>query len=104
MSYRAKISELKRIKEMVCAEFDVSMMDLISERTGNKYLYTVRQIAYFLCRDLTPASLPRIGRAFSDRDHTTIMHGIRIAQDNVKRYPDIHKRVDKIKKAFNDEK
>ena len=36
-----------------------------------------RQIAMYLSKQLTPRSLPEIGRRFGGRDHTTIMHGVR---------------------------
>lgn len=36
-----------------------------------------RQVAYYLCRELTQRSLPEIGRSLDGRDHTTILHGIR---------------------------
>jgi chromosomal replication initiator protein len=36
-----------------------------------------RQIAMYLAKQLTPRSLPEIGRRFGGRDHTTIMHGVR---------------------------
>jgi chromosomal replication initiator protein len=39
-------------------------------------LVRVRQIAMYLCRDLTDLSLPKIGALFGDRDHTTVMHSI----------------------------
>lgn len=40
-----------------------------------------RQVAMFLCKELTPSSLPDIGRAFGGRDHTTVLHAIQKIQD-----------------------
>ncbi|WP_197319546.1 chromosomal replication initiator protein DnaA [Saccharomonospora sp. NB11] len=53
--------------------FDVSLDDLCGPGK-TKALATARQIAMYLCRELTDMSLPRIGQAFGGRDHTTVMH------------------------------
>ena len=44
-----------------------------------------RQIAMYLSKKMTPASLPHIGREFGGRDHTTVMHAIRKVEDLIKR-------------------
>lgn len=101
MDTNSQLFALKRIKELVALKFGVSERDLASERRSID-IYTARQIAYFLCREMTPCSLPRIGRAFGGRDHTTIMHGIKKADAMIKEYPYIAKRVAKIREEFND--
>ncbi len=56
--------------------FGVSMEDLCgSSRSRN--LVTARQIAMYICRELTTMSLPKIGQQFGNRDHTTVMHADR---------------------------
>ncbi len=53
--------------------FDVSIDELCGP-TKTKALAQARQIAMYLCRELTDLSLPRIGQTFGNRDHTTVMH------------------------------
>jgi chromosomal replication initiator protein len=56
--------------------FGVSMDDLTGA-SRSRVLVTARQIAMYLCRELTDLSLPKIGQAFGGRDHTTVMHADR---------------------------
>jgi chromosomal replication initiator protein len=58
------------------AYFGVSMDDLTGA-SRSRVLVTARQIAMYLCRELTDLSLPKIGQAFGGRDHTTVMHADR---------------------------
>ncbi|MFD4191362.1 chromosomal replication initiator protein DnaA [Amycolatopsis thermoflava] len=53
--------------------FDVTVDDLCGPGK-TKALATARQIAMYLCRELTDMSLPKIGQTFGGRDHTTVMH------------------------------
>ncbi|MDQ6750931.1 MAG: chromosomal replication initiator protein DnaA [Actinomycetota bacterium] len=61
------------IEQAVSEAFDVSTDDLRS-RKRTSHVALARQIAMFLSRDLTDATLPAIGRHFGGRDHTTVMH------------------------------
>ena len=63
------------ILETVAAQFRVKVEDL-QGRKRTKEVVNPRQIAMFLVRELTPASLVEIGAALGGRDHTTVMHGI----------------------------
>ena len=56
--------------------FGLTMEDL-SGSSRSRVLVTARQIAMYLCRELTDLSLPKIGQAFGGRDHTTVMHANR---------------------------
>jgi chromosomal replication initiator protein len=57
----------------VAAYFSVSIEDLCSP-SRSRQLVNARQIAMYLTRELTELSLPRIGKAFGNRDHSTVMH------------------------------
>ena len=56
--------------------FGVSIDELCGT-SRSRTLVTARQIAMYLCRELTDQSLPKIGQAFGGRDHTTVMHADR---------------------------
>ncbi len=64
------------IKSAVCFCYQVSEIDLISERTG-KSLTRPRHVAMYLMKEMTTMSFPRIGAKFGGRDHTTVMHACR---------------------------
>ena len=58
------------------AYFGLTIEDL-SGQPRPRRLVTARQIAMYLCRELTDLSLPKIGQQFGGRDHTTVMHADR---------------------------
>ena len=67
------------IRHSVCEIWEVSMMDLLSERK-HRYLVEPRWAGMLAASERTPYSLPRIGREFGGRDHTTVMYGLRKAR------------------------
>ncbi len=73
---KKKIVGMDDIQEAVCAQFHVKISELKSRRRS-KTLVHPRQIAMYLCRELTDASYPEIGRHFGGKDHTTIIHACR---------------------------
>jgi chromosomal replication initiator protein len=73
---KKKIVAMDDIQEAVCAQFHVKLTELKSRRRS-KTLVHPRQIAMYLCRELTDASYPEIGRHFGGKDHTTIIHACR---------------------------
>ena len=76
------------IQQRVAAHFRIELEEIRGVSRQRSILYP-RQVAMFLCRRLTDASLPEIGRAFGGRDHTTVMHAVeKIAQESAQ---DAHK-------------
>lgn len=70
---KKKIIAMDDIEEVVATRYHVKIADLKSRRRS-KTLVHPRQIAMYLCRELTSASFPEIGRHFGGKDHTTIIH------------------------------
>ena len=64
------------IMAQTAAYFGLSMEDICGT-SRSRVLVTARQIAMYLCRELTDLSLPKIGQLFGGRDHTTVMHADR---------------------------
>ena len=64
------------IQSNVCKFFKISKNEMLSSRRS-RYLVRPRQVAIYLTKILTSKSLPEIGREFSNRDHTTIIHSVK---------------------------
>jgi chromosomal replication initiator protein len=64
---------ISRIQEAVSDRFGLSITELCSQRRSQAVAYP-RQVAMYLSRELTDASLPKIGKEFGGRDHTTVIH------------------------------
>jgi len=64
---------IDRIQELVCERFSVTHAELTGERRSQNIVYP-RQVAMYLSRELTDSSLPKIGKEFGGRDHTTVIH------------------------------
>ncbi|WP_130863088.1 chromosomal replication initiator protein DnaA [Bacilliculturomica massiliensis] len=61
------------IKKHVCKYFNIKLTDIESSKRSRNLAYP-RQIAMYICRNLTDLSLPKIGEHFGNRDHTTVLH------------------------------
>ncbi|MBQ1860281.1 MAG: chromosomal replication initiator protein DnaA [Clostridia bacterium] len=70
------------IMQTVCEYFSVTMEDLTSA-TRKREITVPRQIAMYLTRDLTAMSLPQIGTAFGNRDHTTVLHACSVVSKGI---------------------
>ena len=67
---------IRDIQKAVCKHYDVKMVDLLSPRRTAD-IVKPRQVAMYLAKELTPHSLPQLGRRFGGRDHTTVLHAVR---------------------------
>jgi chromosomal replication initiator protein len=64
---------IRRIQEAVSERFSLSLQELCGDKRSQNIVYP-RQVAMYLSRELTDSSLPKIGREFGGRDHTTVIH------------------------------
>ena len=64
---------VEQIQQTVVERFGMSLQELTGDRRSQSIVYP-RQVAMYLCRELTDSSLPKIGKKFGGRDHTTVIH------------------------------
>ena len=67
---------VEEIQRKVSDHFNIRLSDMIGPKRVRNYARP-RQVAMYLCKQMTSRSLPEIGRRFGGRDHTTVMHGVK---------------------------
>ena len=84
------------IQTVVCKFFKISKNEMLSSRRS-RYLVRPRQTAIYLTKLLTSKSLPEIGREFSNRDHTTIIHSVKTIEKLKINNPEMIENINKLK-------
>ena len=84
------------IQTLVCKFFKISKNEMLSSRRS-RYLVRPRQTAIYLTKILTSKSLPEIGREFSNRDHTTIIHSVKTIEKLKEKDPEMVANINKLK-------
>jgi hypothetical protein len=79
---------VNHIQHAVSAYYDLHPSTMVSQRRGYAIAHP-RQVAMYLASELTPKSLPAIGRCFGGRDHTTVIHAIRAVRRRIETDPAI---------------
>ena len=87
---------IEAIQTIVCKFFKISKNEMLSSRRS-RYLVRPRQTAIYLTKLLTTKSLPEIGREFSNRDHTTIIHSVKTIEQLKEKNPDMNDNINKLK-------
>ena len=75
-SRRPDVMSVEDIQRAVCSHFRLSNTELLS-KDRHKSVAFARQVAMYLCRQRLKCSFPELGRAFGNRDHTTVMSAVR---------------------------
>ena len=84
------------IQSAVCKFFKISKSEMLSARRS-RYLVRPRQTAIYLTKILTSKSLPEIGREFSNRDHTTIIHSVKTIEKLKEKDPEMTNNINNLK-------
>ena len=84
------------IQTTVCQFFKISKNEMLSARRS-RYLVRPRQTAIYLAKMLTSKSLPEIGRSFSNRDHTTVIHSVKTIEKLRQEDKELNSNIDNLK-------
>ena len=71
-----RVITVDKIQNVVSNYFNIALSEMLSQRRSRP-LARPRQIAMYLAKKMTTRSLPEIGRRFSNRDHTTVIHAVK---------------------------
>jgi chromosomal replication initiator protein len=88
-----KVITIEQIQRKVCDFFGVKLSDL-KAKNRTKAVAFPRQIAMYLARQLTHASLAEVGRAFGGKDHTTVLHAVDKVTTLLQEDPKLRKTID----------
>ncbi len=94
-----KSINVESIQNLVAAHFNLNIQEMLSPRRSRS-LARPRQIAMYLAKQHTTNSLPDIGRKFSNRDHTTVIHAVKKIDELIKKDNEIRQSVLEIKKKI----
>ena len=100
---KEKVISCDFIKETVAKYFSINKDDLSSNKRSNDISFP-RQIAMYLCREVANMSYPQIGTDFGGRDHSTVMHGCKKIEKEVKEKTNTKLIVDSVKNIIVDDK
>lgn len=96
------MTTIASIKATVSRFYEVPLREMTSQRRERSAAHA-RQVGMYLARELTPHSLPVIGREFGRRDHTTVIHGIKAVEGRM-RQPEVRLAIEGLRSLFQVER
>ncbi|NLC67477.1 MAG: chromosomal replication initiator protein DnaA, partial [Clostridiaceae bacterium] len=94
---KTRVINLDVIIEIVSRYFGVKIEDFKSKKRSRDIAFP-RQVAMYLCRELTDMSLPQIGHEFGGRDHTTVMHAYSKISENIAKDYTVRRTIEELRK------
>ncbi len=91
-----KVITIDKIQNVTSNFFNITLSDMLSPRRSRP-LARPRQVAMYLAKKLTSRSLPEIGRKFSNRDHTTVIHAVKTIEKLTESNDELRKNVEELK-------
>ncbi|NOY52071.1 MAG: chromosomal replication initiator protein DnaA [Deltaproteobacteria bacterium] len=96
LNEKEKIVSIALIQRFVVEHYKVKIADLKSKKR-NQSIVLPRQVAMYLCRNLTDSSLPEIGKNFGGKDHTTVIHACKNIDTKIKTNPELANTIQQLK-------
>ncbi len=94
-----RVLTIEMIQKETASHFNVRLNDLLSPRRA-RHIARPRQVAMYLCKQLTARSLPEIGERFDKRDHTTVMHAVKRVEQLMDDDPTLREDVDRLRRKL----
>ncbi len=91
---------IEAIQRAVAEQFGMKVSDL-KQKNNSRNVVVPRQIAMYLAKQMTEASLPEIGRQFGNKHHTTVMHSIGKIDELRRTDKDLHRTLNKLQELLN---
>ena len=91
---------IEHIQRLVCQEYGLSLTQLKAKDNSHAITFP-RQVAMYISKELTPASLPQIGREFGGKHHTTVLHSIQKIDQLRKTDRDLNRLLNKLKDSLS---
>ena len=91
---------IESIQRVVAEQFGMRVADL-KQKNNSRNVVIPRQIAMYLAKQMTEASLPEIGRQFGNKHHTTVMHSIAKIDEQRRADKDLHRTLNKLSEQLN---
>ena len=94
-------NDIHRIQKIVSEYFQITVEDIRSKKRSSNISFP-RQIAMYLCRNMTSESFPKIGTEFGGKDHSTVMHSVEKIEQEIKVNKDLEKIIEKLKQDIGE--
>lgn len=92
---------VETIKKCVAKYYDITIKDMDSSKRSRSYSHP-RQVAMYLSKELTDNSLPKIGKAFGGKDHTTVLHAYKKVQKDILYNEELADTIEELVKIINE--
>ena len=86
---------IESIQKAVCEQFGLKLLEIKAKNNSHVIVFP-RQIAMYLAKHLTDASLPEIGRQFGGKHHTTVLHSVDKIEQQRKTDKDLNRVLNKL--------